>query len=82
MVYDGHFLVLTTLRILHKYLKKQVENILLLFISGEEIQPESWLRATGFLNLHASYQPGQEIQLFFSKRVWNYAFLQNQFHDF
>lgn len=76
------FWFLPHLGFLHRYLKKQVENILLLFISGEEIQPESWLRATGFLNLHASYQPGQEIQLFFSKRVWNYAFLQNQFHDF
>lgn len=56
LVYDGHFWFLLHLGFLHRYLKKQVENILLLFISGEEIQ-RVWLRATGFLNLHASYQP-------------------------
>lgn len=55
---------------------KKESSLLFLLVGCEQVQPKSRLPTSGFLDVQTSQQPGQKVQLFFSKRVGSYVLLQ------
>lgn len=53
-------------------------TILFLLVGCEQIQAESCLAASRFLDVQPSQQPRQEVQFFFGQRAGDCALLQKQ----